>query len=913
MNRCLRRILALSTVWLLLLIGGEAVYADTFTVFNPDDEGIGTLRYAMLSANARPGADTIVFDLPWYGTTLTPLEPLPIITETVTIDGTTQPGRAGFPLVEIDGSFTPSSQTNGLEIAAPNCFIKGLTINRCGQAGIFVTSSAVRTQVIGCHLGTDVGGTVALGNAYGIQSYANSVSITSCLISGNGFGVFGFESAFTLRDSRIGTDISGGLAVGNGIGVVASAGYLSRIEDCTVSGNFMNGIEILPGQNPVPQRLSIVHCMVGLSEFFEPLSNGENGIVVRGAGVSITNSLITSNAGSGIAFQMAAASRVENNIVLGNGAGIRVEDGSQNVRIHNNSISGNLTDGVYVASGSTGTEISSCDIGGNFRHGCFVLSNGQTLSDNLITENGVQGVAIGAPGMPAQPNFVQVSQNRIYNNGDLGIWLEGRDGAGANRSIQPPILSLALSDETRTLVTGTVFGRANTVYTLEFFLSAEPDPSGWGEGEQYLGTATVTTSAGGTGTFNATLPGTPIGLFLTATATENGNTSSFSFVKEIGEAQPIPVLNSISPGDVYEGSAAITLTLTGTRFRANSVARWNGVALETVFVSAGELQATVPASYLTTAGTAQITVFTPAPGGGESNALPFLINNRQPTLTALSPTTVLRGSPQFTLSLRGTGFINGSTVRWNGVERTTQFVSVTEVRITVPASDLLQAAEIAITVENPAPGGGISDPKTFTVANPVPVITSLSPSGVTAGSSSLMVTITGSGFIPQSDVELGGRPMRAIYLSPTRLQFTMSRRDMERPETNMVTVSNPAPGGGTSNGKPFVIGGTPQLALLAATATRAANGAVTVTFTLKNIGTLQATRLKINAAKLAGVNTNNSPALPMNLPDIAPNGISAPISLTFPNSTPAGAQVFAVTILSGSSRSLTASRRITVP
>src|SRR5262249_56442780 len=84
-------------------------------------------------------------------------------------------------------------------------------------------------------------------------------------------------------------------------------------------------------------------------------------------------------------------------------------------------------------------------------------------------------------------------------------------------------------------------------------------------------------------------------------------------------------LTSLTPGGAPTGSAAITLTATGSSFVAASVVRWNGADRPTTFVSGTQLTAAIPASDLAASGTAQVTVFTPAPGGGTSSALPFTI------------------------------------------------------------------------------------------------------------------------------------------------------------------------------------------------------------------------------------------------------------------------------------------------
>jgi len=90
---------------------------------------------------------------------------------------------------------------------------------------------------------------------------------------------------------------------------------------------------------------------------------------------------------------------------------------------------------------------------------------------------------------------------------------------------------------------------------------------------------------------------------------------------------PAPVLNALTPATVPAGSAGLQLRVTGANFQPNSVVQWNGTALPTTFGGATTLFAGVAGSLVAEAGVASVTVFTPAPGGGTSNALGFAIGN----------------------------------------------------------------------------------------------------------------------------------------------------------------------------------------------------------------------------------------------------------------------------------------------
>ena len=81
---------------------------------------------------------------------------------------------------------------------------------------------------------------------------------------------------------------------------------------------------------------------------------------------------------------------------------------------------------------------------------------------------------------------------------------------------------------------------------------------------------------------------------------------------------PAPVASSLSPDSVLAGGSALTLTVQGRQFVPWSVVRWNGANRITTFVSPTELQAAIDTADIATAGTAQVSVLTPAPGGGTS-------------------------------------------------------------------------------------------------------------------------------------------------------------------------------------------------------------------------------------------------------------------------------------------------------
>lgn len=158
-----------------------AFEAQKIVVTNTNDSGAGSLRQAILDANANPGADTITFNIPGAGVhTITPASLLPAITDQVLVDGYTQPGASrntlasgenAVLLIELDGTVIGGS--SGLTIRASNCEVRGLVINRFAQ-GIFITSSSGTTQttvnlIQGNFIGTNASGNSSLPNSEGIS------------------------------------------------------------------------------------------------------------------------------------------------------------------------------------------------------------------------------------------------------------------------------------------------------------------------------------------------------------------------------------------------------------------------------------------------------------------------------------------------------------------------------------------------------------------------------------------------------------------------------------------------------------------------------------------------------------------------------------------------------------------------
>ncbi len=189
---------------------------------------------------------------------------------------------------------------------------------------------------------------------------------------------------------------------------------------------------------------------------------------------------------------------------------------------------------------------------------------------------------------------------------------------------------------------------------------------------------------------------------------------------------PAPTFTAMSPTSALAGSGGLTLTVTGSDFinnESNSVVQWNGIDLSTTWKSLTQMTAVIPASATAIAGIFPVTVFTPTPGGGTSSPIDFTVNNPVPTVTTTSPTSATAFGATFTLTVNGTGFVQGSEVEWNTYILATTYVSPTQLTAERPASDQDNAATAALTVFNSTPGGGTGGPVTFTITRATPTLT----------------------------------------------------------------------------------------------------------------------------------------------------------------------------------------------
>ncbi|HXY23731.1 MAG TPA: IPT/TIG domain-containing protein [Candidatus Acidoferrum sp.] len=383
--------------------------------------------------------------------------------------------------------------------------------------------------------------------------------------------------------------------------------------------------------------------------------------------------------------------------------------------------------------------------------------------------------------------------------------------------------------------------------------------------------------------------GGTVNVTVTNPAPGGGTTSAQSFTID----NPPTTLTSFSPSSATAGGPAFTLTINGSNFVNGATGTFNGNVRTVNYVSSAQVTMLVTAPDIATAGSPPVVVSNPAPAGGTNGALLFTVNNVVPTLTSISPTSATVGGPGFTLTLTGTNFVSGSTVKFGTVAPAATFVSSTQLTAAVPAVAIITAGPLNVSVSNPAPGGGTSGTQTFNVNNPVPTLTSISPTSTTVGTGVTM-TLTGTNFVSGSTVNFGANVLNPSSQSATSLQVTVPAADVATAGPINVTVTNPGPGGGTTTAQTFTVNNAaPTLTSINPTSTTTGTG---VTMTLTGTNFVSGSTVNFGANVLVPT-SQTAISLQVTVPaaDVATAG---PINVTVTNPAPGGgtstAQTFTV-------------------
>ncbi len=493
---------------------------NTFVVTNTADSGAGSLRQAILDANSLAGLDTISFSITGSGLhTITLTMALPTITDAVVIDGYSQTG----------------SQQNTLNVGSDAVLTIELDGNSLNTAGLTLGAGSSGSTIRGLSIVNFDGGA-------------------------NGNGILVLSNNNIIAGSYVGL----------------------RADGITALGNSSDGIQI----------------------------NGAMGNTIGGSSAADRNVISGSTANDGVQiFNGAASNTVRNNYIgtdktgtLDRGNfddGIDLDTNADNNQIIGNLISGNNSDGIDIGDSATdsgsnviqgnliGTQANGTSALANTGHGILV-GNGATANNTTIGGNNVgEGNTIafnGGDGVYVVASTgVSIRGNSIHSNTGLGIDL-GTNGvtandladgdSGANSLQNFPVLFIASSTGGNTTISGSLNSTASTTFRIELFSTPSGDSSGYGEGQTYLGTTTVTTDTVGNAAFSVTLAGVSVatGQSVSATATVDlgggnyGGTSEFAAnlltnsSAQVGAGQDTYIMLK-SPDDVNNFGAAASLVI----------------------------------------------------------------------------------------------------------------------------------------------------------------------------------------------------------------------------------------------------------------------------------------------------------------------------------------------------------------
>lgn len=506
----------------------------TIFVTSTADSGPGTLRQAIITANGVAEGATIGFALAGSQVpTINLLSPLPPLTGTITIDGTTQgtkPGLAAIVTPQATGLVELNGQNlipDAVIIQSQSNDVRGLVINRSGN-GIQLTGG--NNIIEGNLIGTDPTGAQKRANS-GRGVFVNgssgnliggTASAATNLISASQNGVEITGNASTLNQVElniIGSDLSANPNPvlgnsGNGVSITNGASA-NTIGGSVVFAGLVANVIVSSGQDGINIGSGSANLVVANRID----SNGRNGVTVRSAGNTIggpRNQTINAMWRSGAhGVQITTAT---NTLVQGNYIGFNFDTAGNLINL------GNTLDGVNIAGASNNVIGGQAAVAGNiiaFNHGNGVTvatGNGDSILSDLIFSNTGTGISLG-PTANDQLTAPRLTRASPAASSDL----TSITGARAT----PAAASITIA--------GTLSGPPNANMLVQFFLGTACAGTGsefLGTLPEVLGSSNITTDASGSATFSVSLAlpsdAPPTG-FVNASATDpGGSTSSFS-------------------------------------------------------------------------------------------------------------------------------------------------------------------------------------------------------------------------------------------------------------------------------------------------------------------------------------------------------------------------------------------------
>ncbi|MFK7732564.1 MAG: beta strand repeat-containing protein, partial [Pseudomonadales bacterium] len=649
---------------------------------NRGTDGFISLREAITATNnTANGAspDKIRFDIAGAGPhTITLSSALPTITQTVILDGWSEPDYAGTPVIELDGS-SAGAGVNGLAFAGGGAgsTVRGFAITQFANSGIFL-SNVNSVTVVGNYIGTNIAGTADSGNSVSgiVLSNADLNTIGGLtvaernVISGNnshGIDLQNGAATNTIIGNYVGTNALGTAQIGNGNwGIALSSGSNNN----TIGGASANARNVVSGNT------------VGLD--FTDASTSDNTVLGNYIGLNAAGTANIGNGNAAIVVQnSAAANSFESNVIAGGSTdGIRI-DGADNTQILSNFIGTNAAGDADLGFLQEGIDVSNADgtiigavgqgnlISGNNSAGIglrVAASNTEIIANLIGTNaantagiaNSVHGIAISSTAADSRIGGVAAGESNTirFNSGDgvsitgsgtghsvvgnsifantelaLDLDIDGVTGndfndvdSGVNNLQNYPTVHSAITNgSTSVTITGNINTIASTNYQIHFYANSAADASGFGEGERYLGSTSVTTNISGDASFNQVLSALVAdGEFISATATVDlgggslGDTSEFA--GNISATLPLPIIDldandSTTIGNSYVGSFTEAAGAVSAVDIDANISDTDSSTLDSLTVTiTNQLDGTAEILSANTSGTTITAVYTPATG-----------------------------------------------------------------------------------------------------------------------------------------------------------------------------------------------------------------------------------------------------------------------------------------------------------
>ncbi len=589
-----------------------------------------TLRAAISEANFAADLDTISFAIPDQSdpgcdpvrgicTIQVGAGGFATIIQPVVLDATTQPGFAGTPLIELDGTLT-GTNISGFAVWGGGTTIRGFAINRFANNSDIAAWNLGTNVFEGNFLGTDPTGTTNLGSLNSLHvsgitetTIGGTASEARNLISGN------TGPALALNNAAFDNHVEGNTF---GLDATGTIGL----------GNLGNDILVM---------------------------NGSTGNTIGGTAAGAANTIAANQAADYPSFGVAFNS--SGNLIQGNRIGTDVngaDSGNLGIAVTIVDAADNTLGGVVPGAGNL---IAYNGLGVDLRGD---TSTGNSIVGNSIHSNDFLGIDLCVDEDPVTGSCLDVDDVTPNDPGDPDI--------GCNNLQNFPDLTTV--DRVGSTVEGSLDSIPSSAFTIDLYVNATCDPTGNGEGESHAGSTPVVTDAGGIGTFTMSLPSHTVGgAFLTATATDSGgSTSEFSACLEIPPAADLQLEKSDSADPVWVGGSLIyTIDLTNNGpDDATGVGITDVLPTDTVFVTASpscvHVSGTVTCTVgdLSTLGASsvfiEVTVGDP-PGGQLTNTATVSATepDSDPSNNSATETTLVV-DPLF-----ADGFEDGTTDQWS--------------------------------------------------------------------------------------------------------------------------------------------------------------------------------------------------------------------------------------------------------